>query len=160
MDWTKQSEEMFKNWRETQQKMWDSWLGAVQQGPSKAQAAETWQKAMETWEETVKNALAAQTEWTKQWAESVDGQDLPPEVANWLKQSQEMSEKFGTAQQQLWQGWFDLVKQADLTKLTGNWEEEGQNAFQQWQESAQKVMEAQQQWINMWLPTQNQKADK
>jgi len=157
MDWTKQTEEMFKGWGETQKTMWDNWLGVVQQGPSKMQAAETWQKAIETWEETVKNTLAAQDEWTKKWAEGLPDQEVPEEVSAWVKQGQEMSEKFGTAQQQMWQGWFDLVKQADLSKLSGNWEEEGQNAFQQWQEAAQKMMETQQQWLNMWLPGQKDK---
>ena len=160
MDWTKQTEEMVKNFSETQKKIWDSWLEAVQPaGPSKDQAAEIWQKAMQTWEETVNNALSTQTEWTKHWSESLnlDEMELPDEVAAWAKQAQAMTKQFGETQQQLWQGWFDLVKQADLTKLTGNWEEEGQKAFQQWQEAAQKVMEAQMQWANMWMPGQKDK---
>ena len=50
----------------------------------------------------------------------------------------------------MWQGWFDLVKKADAPKMAEAWGEEGQKAFATWQESAQKMMDAQTQWVNTW----------
>ncbi len=155
MDWTKQTEEMMKTWTETQKKMWDNWLETVQKGANQDQAAEMWQKTVDTWEQTVKNTFEAQNEWMKMWADSFDAKsDVPKEVTEWFNQSQEMANRWSETQQQLWQGWFDLVKKADATKMAGAWGEEGQKAFGAWQESAQKVMDAQAQWTSMWSPEQ------
>ena len=62
MEWTKQTEDMFKTWTEAQKKMWDEWLRAMQ-GFSRPQASEAWGKSVEAWEESVKKTLDAQNEW-------------------------------------------------------------------------------------------------
>jgi hypothetical protein len=154
MDWTKQTEDMFKTWTDTQKKMWDSWLETVQQASAPMQGAQVWQKTIETWEETVNNVLAAQTKWSETWANSFDPEGTPEEMAQWFKQAQEMAKQWNETQQSLWQNWFGLIKQADVTKMTGGWEEEGQKAFKNWQDSMQKVMDAQMDWIKMWAPSQ------
>ena len=158
MDWTKQSEEMFKSWSETQQKMWNSWLEALQQSASSAQAADVWQKTINTWQETVNNTLAAQAKWTDSWSESFEAQNgTPEEMAQWVEQTQKMAKQWNEAQQKLWQNWFDLMKRDDLTGIVNSWQEEGQKAFTSWQESVQKVMDAQMQWLKMWAPDPDQK---
>lgn len=149
MDWTKQSEEMMKAWTDTQKKMWDNWLDMVQKGTGQSQAGEIWQKTIEMWEKTVKSSLDAQTEWTRTWVESLSGTEgVSDEVVEWAKQAQDMSKRWSETQQQLWQGWFDMVKKADASKMAGAWGEESQNAFKTWQESAQKMMDAQKQWAS------------
>ena len=160
MDWTKQTEEMMKNWTETQKKMWDSWLEAIPQGVDQSQTVEMWQKAVDTWETMVQNTLDVQAEWTKTWADSLDlKSDIPDEMVEWAKQAQKMMKDWGETQQQLWHGWFDLVKQADPTKMADAWGIEGQKGFQAWQESAQKMMDTQMKWASMWTPGQaNEKA--
>jgi hypothetical protein len=154
MDWTKQSEDMLKSWTDTQKKMWDNWLEMMQQGPSQAQAAQVWQKTIETWEETVNSTLAAQGEWTKMWMDSLDTKNMPEETVQWAKQAEDMSQKWAEAQKQMWQGWFDMLKQADVTKMVSSWEGEGQKAFQNWQDSAKQIMDTQMNWLNMWTPGQ------
>jgi hypothetical protein len=150
MDWTKQAEEMAKDWTESQQKMWDEWL-KIMQSTAPGQLAEVWQKTVETWEKMVKNTLASQGEWTTAWAESITGKsDLPEEVAEWAKQAQTMSKQWRETQEQLWAGWFDLVKKADPAKIATAWGGDGQKTFKSWQESAQKMMEAQMKWANLW----------
>jgi hypothetical protein len=157
MDWAKQTEEMMNAWTETQKKMWDNWLETVQQGADQSQAAEIWQKTVDTWEKTVKNSLDAQAEWTKAWAESLGTKvDVPEEMTAWANQAQEMAKRWGDTQQQLWQGWFDLVKKADPAKMAEAWGEEGQKAFQTWQESARKVMDAQMKWTSTWASEQDE----
>ena len=150
MDWAKQSEEMMKTWTETQKKMWDNWLDTMQKAAGQNQAAEMWQKTVDTWEQTVNSTLDAQAEWTKMWADSLDSldvkADMPKEVADWAKQAQDMAKNWGETQRQMWQGWFDLVKKADAPKMAEAWGQEGQKAFAAWQESAQKMMDAQMQW--------------
>ena len=155
MDWTKQAEDMMKTWTDTQKKMWDNWLETIDQDSAQNQAAEVWQKTVETWEKTVKNTLQAQNEWTQAWVESLGTKaDIPEEVTEWANQAQEMAKHWGETQQQMWQGWFDLVKKADSAKMAGAWGEEGQKAFQVWQESAKKAMDAQMEWASKWTPEQ------
>ena len=48
-------------------------------------------------------------------------------------------------------------KRDDLTGIVNSWQEEGQKAFTSWQESVQKVMDAQMQWLKMWAPDPDQK---
>ncbi len=160
MDWNKQTEAMFKNWTDAQKKMWENWQEMAKQGPSLDQATQVWQKTIENWEETVKNTMEAQSAWTKNWSESLNTDGLPEEVVNWAKQAQDMNKQFGDAQNQMWQGWFDLMKQTDFSKINSNWDGEGQQAFQQWQEMAKQVMEAQMQWVNMWMPKSGEASDK
>ncbi len=152
MDWTKQSEEMVKTWTETQKKMWGSWLETIQQGSSQAEAFEIWRKTIETWENTVESTLKAQDDWVKNWANSIDvsKMEVPKEMKEWAQQAQDMTNKWSKTQKQLWEGWFDLVKQADPAKIVGSWEDEGQDIFKTWQESAQKVMDGQMKWAGMW----------
>ena len=150
MDWNKQAEDMMKTWTETQKKMWDNWLDVAQPGSVQPQFAELWQQTMETWEGTVKSTLAAQNEWTQSWVSSVEQAGLPKELAELLKQGQEMSNQWAEAQQKLWQSWFSLMKDIEPTTFAPKWEDEGKKAFETWQEAAQKVMDAQKEWQSTW----------
>jgi hypothetical protein len=151
VDWTKQSEEMFKSWSENQQKMWDTWLKAMQQGASvPAQAASMWQKTVETWEGVVTNILEAQTEWARLWVNNLTSTGMPQEVVDWARQSQEMSQRWTEAQQQLWQSWFELVRKIDPGKMPADWEQESQKIFNTWKDSTQKIMETQAEWTRRW----------
>ena len=153
MDWTAQAEEMYKTWADTQKKAWDNWMQMVQPQPSQTQAADMWKKTLDTWEETVDNTLAAQAKWTEAWGSNVNTENgTPEEMAKWIEQTQEMTKQWNGAQKELWQNWFDLMKKAEWTQMTGSWEEEGQKAFQTWQDAAQKVMDAQMEWVKMWAP--------
>lgn len=151
MDWAEQTEEMMKTWTETQKNMWDNWLEMVQQGTGQTQAAELWQKTIETWENTVKSSLDTQMEWINTWAEKLNQTEgVSDEMTEWTKQAQNMSKRWNETQQQLWQSWFDMVKKADPVKMAGAWGEESQKAFKAWQESAQKAMDSQMEWASMW----------
>jgi hypothetical protein len=151
MDWTKQTEEVVKSWTETQKKMWDNWLKTVQQGPEQFQVANVWQKTLETWEETVKNTMSAQAEWMKMWTDGFDQQQgIPEEAIQWVKQAQTMNKQWADIQQQMWQSWFELVKKVDPAKMSDSLDAEGKKAFAVWQETADKVMEAQEKWTGMW----------
>lgn len=150
MDWTKQTEEVVKTWTDTQKKMWDSWLQAAQQGPDQFPVAKVWEKSMETWEETVKNTMAAQDEWMQMWADSFEKQKgIPEEVGQWVKQAQTMNKQWSDIQAQMWNSWFEMAKKVDPAKMTDSLDAEGKKAFAAWQETAEKVMEAQEKWAGM-----------
>lgn len=153
MNWAKQTEEMFKTWTDTQQKMWDGWMKTLQQEPGQNQAAAIWQKTVATWEETVNNTLKAQQEWTKMWAESLNNQpNVPEELNAWVKQSQEMAKRWSDTQEKLWQNWFDLMKKTEMATMNENWDQEAKKAFAGWQTSAQEMMDAQMEWVKIWAP--------
>lgn len=160
MDWAKQSEEMFKSWTDTQKKIWDNWLEAVQKSTAPMQGAQVWQQTVKTWEDTVNNVLDAQNNWVDTWVNSFDPDGTPEEMAHWFKQTQGMMKKWNETQQGLWKNWFDLAKQVDVSKMTTSWEEQGEKAFKNWQDSMQKVMNAQMDWMKMWAPPQEKAGGK
>lgn len=151
MDWAKHNAEMMKAWTEAQKQMWDNWLEAMQSATGQNQATEMWQTTVSTWEQTVNSTLDAQAGWIDLWADSLTAQSsLPKEVIEWAEQAQEMVKNWGETQRQLWQGWFDLMKQAEPPNMATAWGEEGQKVFAAWQESAQKMMDAQMKWAGQW----------
>jgi hypothetical protein len=155
MDWAKQSEEMMKSWTETQQKMWGSWFDTMQKSGPQNQMVEMWQKTVEMWQKTVEGGLKAQSDWTRTWVESLNGQEgVSDGIVEWAKQAQEMNKQWTDTQQQLWQGWFELVKKVDPASMGNGWEEEGQKLFNSWQASAQKMIDAQKEWLNTWTAPQ------
>lgn len=160
MAWTKQSEEMFKTWTESQTKMWNEWLKAMQ-GFGKSPSSQVWDKTVEAWDESITKILDAQSDWTRRWIESFTAnQGAPKEMVEWAKQGQEMSSRWTETQKQLWTGWFQIVKKLDPTGtgMTGiNWAGEGQKFVQGWQEAIQKAMDSQAEWVRQWSSSQGQK---
>lgn len=153
-EWTKQAEEMFKTWTEAQKKLWDDWLKGVQ-GLGRPQPQDVWVKTAEAWEDSVRESLKLQVEWTKLWAEGfVAVKGTPKEMTEWARQGQEMITQWAETQKRLWEDWLDLVKKLRPSGLGGNWEREGQKFAQTWQEGIQKALDAQAEWVRFWTAGQ------
>ena len=148
MEWMKQAEEMTKTWTEAQKKMWDNWLKTTQQSFGPSQVPEIWQKMVETWEGSVESTLDAQAEWMRMWANNLSSIEGTPKET--VDQVQEMAKRWSESQKQLWASWFEMARKFDPAKMPGLGEETGQQFFQVWQESAQKVMDAQAEWVRTW----------
>ena len=150
MTWNKQMEEMVQNWTSMQQQMWDSWLQAVKGmgGPGGAgqgleTAQEEYKKNLEAWEQAVRDALEAQSQWSRHWTEALDKDGQTPEaVTQWVKQVQEMMKAWTEAQGQLWNAWFDSARSIDPANMGANWDEEGRRVLQAWQEATQRAQDA------------------
>ena len=150
MEWTKQAEDMFKTWAETQQKMWDEWLKTMK-GFGKSQPTDVWGKSVDALEDALKRTLDAQVEWTRLWASSLTTvSGAPREMAEWARQGQDMVRRWAEAQKQLWDGWFQTVRKLDPAALGGNWDQDGQKFFKAWQEGVQKALDAQAEWARPW----------
>ena len=149
MEWTKQSEEIFKTWTDAQTKMWNEWLKAMQ-GFGKSPSSQVWDKTIEAWDESIKKMLDAQVDLTQRWAESFNtSQGAPKEMVEWAKQGQEMGRRWTDTQKQLWTGWFQVVRKLDPTTGTGvNWGGEG--FVQGWQEAVQKARDTQAESLRLW----------
>jgi hypothetical protein len=150
MEWTRQSEEMFKTWTEAQTRMWNEWLKAMQ-GFGKSPSSQVWDKTIEAWEESIKKILDAQVDWTQRWTESfATNQGTPKEMAEWAKQGQDMCKRWTDTQKQLWTGWFQVVKKLDPTGTGVNWSGEGQSFVRGWQEAVEKGLNSQAEWLRVW----------
>jgi hypothetical protein len=150
MDWTKQTQEMFKTWTDVQKNTWEGWLDTVK-GFDASQPGQLWLKTVDAWQETVKNTLAAQMEGSRIWAESVTSfKDTPKETTEWAKQVQEMTKHWTDMQRQMWDNWFDIMKKTDPSKFAGNLDTDWQSYMKSWQETIQKSMDSQSEWARQW----------
>lgn len=150
MDWTKQAEEMLKTWTGAQKSMWDSWVNTVQ-GLGTNQSGETWEKSIETWQDSIKRALEAQNTWTQFWIDSITSSTgSNAQATDWAKQVNDMSKRWNDTQTQLWDNWFETMKKADPSAVSKNFNmEELQKIVQTWQEASQKAVESQMEWTRM-----------
>lgn len=157
MDWSKQTQDMFKSWTDAQTKTWNTWLDTVKSfDPS--QPGQAWEKTVDAWQQSVKNTLSAQVEGSRIWAESVSSiQGAPKETANWAQQVQDMTQRWTDLQTQMWDNWFDVMKKADIDKFN-TFGKEGSGMMGPWQDMSKKMMDAQAEWIRNF--TAQAKADK
>jgi hypothetical protein len=181
MDWNKQANEMIKTWTGTQQKVYEGWLTSMQLMAA-PQSPEAWQKTVETWRGTVKQALEAQVELTRLWAESVSAAavnmpsmptmpgmpgmtsmpgmpgmpNVPTSVVEWTRQMLEMTRTWTESQMRFSENWFDTLKKADPGMLAQSWDmTQAQQIMATWQEAAQKAVEAQGEFSKMMLKAGN-----
>jgi hypothetical protein len=152
MDWSKQSEEIVKNWTEAQKSMWENWTSMLQNAGAPAQFDEVWKQTVATWEDNVEKTLETQAEWTASWFNSLNMEGLPEQVVQWAGQGETMSKQWLETQEKLWQGWFDFIKQSDPTKLSEQFQAQGQKAYENWQAVAEKIVDKQMELVNMWMP--------
>jgi len=160
MEGTKQAQEIFNTWMDTQKKMWDEWFKATQ-GFGKAQGTEAWKKTVEAWEESLKKTLFAQIEWTTMWSESfgtVSG--APKEMVEWARQGQDMMKRWAEAQMQLWVGWFEIMKKLDPSTPGGGWQRESEKVVLIWQEAVKKAVDGQVEWGRVWTAGQADRKPK
>ena len=160
IEWTKQTEEMFTTWTDTQKKMWDEWIKATQSF-GKVHASDAWKRTVETWEESLKKNLHLQMEWTRLWAESFNNvKGTPKEFHELARQGQDMMGRWSETQIQLWTAWFDIVKKLDPNALGGSWEKESEKVLHIWQESLKKALDAQAEWGRVWTASQTGKRSR
>jgi hypothetical protein len=161
MDWSKQANEMIKTWTGTQQKVWETWMSSMQQLAAAPQSPEVWQKTVETWRGTVKQALESQVELTRLWAEGVAASavnmpaapsvpGLPAAVnpstamVEWTRQMLELTRSWTETQVRFSENWFDLLKKAEPAAMAQSWDAgQAQKIMATWQEAAQKAVDAQ-----------------
>lgn len=151
MDWTKQTEDVLSAWTDAQKKIWSGWLETAERNSAQAQVADTWRQAVDTWEGIVKKSLDAQLEWSQRASESVGAlPNMPKDLVDWSKQTQQLGARWNEAQQQLWDSYFNVVRKAVPVKMLGTFDDENQRLFHAWQESVEKVVQAQTHWAQMW----------
>ena len=151
INWTKQTDDMLQAVTDTQKKFWGIWAEAAEQQAGQAQLAETWRKAVDTWEAAVKNGLETQQAVTQSLGDSASAvPGIPRDLLDWAAQTQALSARWTEAQSEMWESWFGMVRKAVPVKMLGTIDEENQKLFAAWQESVEKVGAAQLAWAQMW----------
>jgi hypothetical protein len=178
MDWQKQANDMIKSWTGTQQKVWETWVSSMQLMTTPT-SPEAWQKTVETWRGTVKQALESQVELTRLWAEGVaaaavsmpstpgmpgmpgmpamPGMPSPTTgMVEWTRQMLEMTRSWTETQVRFSETWFDLLKKAEPGTLAQSWDMgQAQKIMSTWQDAAQKAVEAQTEFSKMMMKAAN-----
>lgn len=143
MDWTKETQDMFKGWVDAQTKTWQSWLKSAQEFDA-SNPTELWDKTVDAWHDSIKGTLDAQIEGSRIWAEGLTSMEgAPKETQELAKQVEQMTKDWTSLQQQMWDNWFEVVRKADPGQLGGDWDKNGANLLKTWQDMVQKMMSAQ-----------------
>src|SRR3954469_3977821 len=106
-----QEENLLTTWADAQQKVLAGWLHLLQgaEGPLRAG---TWNETVKAWQSTVQETLDAQARWLRDWTGRVQvTSGSPTELRKNVQQGQVLLLRWTEAQQPLWQGWFQLVRQ-------------------------------------------------
>lgn len=152
-NWTQQTEEVFKAWSETQKKIMDNWAETVK-GLSGSQQAEMWQKTLAAWEDMMHKSMATEAKWMQSWLEQLQSiEGMPAQARDATRQFQEISQRWASTQEQLWGGWFEMLKSFDPSRSSAKWLEALQNPIQAWQQATKQVMDAQAEWLKTWMGT-------
>ncbi len=93
-------DEVLKAWLDAQRQWWQPWPLAGGAG------LEAWNRQLEAWERTVREALGQQSEWLEQWLGSESGSP------DWSRQAEQGLRQWLTAQQQLWDGLLTALRGA------------------------------------------------
>jgi hypothetical protein len=159
-EWTKQVEEMFKAWSEAQKGLMDKWVESVKSFTG-APDMEMWKKTLETWEDTAKNTFSSQAEWIQSWIENLKSIDnLPEQAVESVEQFQEMAGHWNKTQEELWAKWFEMLKDFDFSQPAEVITEAMKNPLQAWQQTTQKVMDAQAEWMKIWTQADKETTDE
>jgi hypothetical protein len=145
-DWTKQAEDMVKNWTSVQQKMMESMMGMM--GISNASSPvskDVWDKTINTWHESMKSALESQVAWTQFMADSVAANTgTNKQISEMSQQAVDMMKRWSETQSKVLDTWLEEVKKTDPSDLSKSMKpEEMLKSVQSWQEAGRKMMESQ-----------------
>ena len=151
INWTKQTEDALQAWNDTQKKLWSGWAEAAEQQAVQTEVADTWRKAVDTWEGAVKNGLETQHEWARSVGDSVSAvPNVPKDLLDWAQQTQALGTRWNAAQEELWGGYFGMIRKTVPVKMLGTFDAENQKLFTAWQESVENITAAQSTWAQMW----------
>jgi hypothetical protein len=155
MDWSKQAEDAVKNWADVQRQLWESWITPLKGAAAApgADSAKAYRQALELWESAVKQALDAQIEWTRQWADSLTSlQGASDPAAACARNTHQMMRAWTDAHKQLWESWFSTLRQWDPTASTAGdvLEKQARSVLHAWEEAAKAAQQSMKDWAATW----------
>jgi hypothetical protein len=144
------NESLMKTWAETQQKLLTDWLDTLRKLGG-TPTLELWTKTVDAWQSSVHETLDARTEWTRQWTETLaNAKGTPEELRELAHKGREQLQNWGEAERELWQGWFNIVRDINFRPEPGAGAQAGRDLVQLWQDSAHKMIDAQASLVRRW----------
>jgi hypothetical protein len=143
-------ENVVKTWGESQQKLMTDWLDNLRKLGG-APTLELWRKTVDTWQTSVKETLDAQTDWTNQWTEAMaKAKGTPEELRELAKEGREQLQHWTEAERDLWQGWFNAIREINFRPEPGAGAQTGGDLIQLWQDTAHKMINTQADLVRRW----------
>ncbi len=155
-------ESLIKAWADAQQKLLTNWLETVRHFGGTS-SLELWTKTVDAWQTSVKETLDARAQWTREWTETLaNAKGTPEELLHLAQQGRESLQRWTEAERELWQGWFNIVRDINFRPEPGAGSQTTKDMVQLWQESAHKMVDAQANLIRRWTSsfTGTTKTDK
>ena len=146
----KSDENMLTTWSETQQKLLTDWLDTMRKLGG-TPTLELWTKTVDAWQSSVKETVDARAEFTRQLTETLaNAKGTPEEFRELAREGQDQLQHWAEAERDLWQGWFNIVRQINFRPDPGAGAQAGKDLTQLWQDSAYKMIDAQAALIRRW----------
>jgi hypothetical protein len=144
------NESLLKTWSETQQKLLTDWLDILRKLGG-TPTLELWTKTVDAWQSSVKETIDARAEWARQWTETLaNAKGTPEELRDLASKGREQVQQWAEAERDLWQGWFNIVREINFRPEPGAGAQAGRDMVQLWQESAHKMIDAQAALVRRW----------
>lgn len=151
-------EQMMKAWADAQRQVLTNWLDTVRTAGSAGVVpdAKVWNSTVDSWRTAVMNTLDAQAIWTRTWIDSMSkAPGIPDEMQTLMREGRENIEHWADAQRQLWQSWFDLMKETGKSEARGKAaaNQSGETLIDLWSSTAHSLLDAQSEWVRRWSDT-------
>lgn len=144
-DWSDHIAQFQRNWVEQQQKLMTDWLESMKSAGGGASAPD-WRQAADVMEQQVNSALDAQKRSLRAVAEKMETvEGAPKELNQAVKQLEDGIERWTEIQQEMWQVWFDMLRNASPKPQSP-----GEAALKSWEDMAKRTMSIQEQWLSSW----------
>jgi predicted flap endonuclease-1-like 5' DNA nuclease len=112
-------EDILKTWTDAQKRLWESLCSAVPLRPPTGVEAwrETYLKNLASWEAAVQRSLEQEAAWVEEWVRRVAREKGTPEmVAAWVRQMEEVLQRWIQTQTQWWNDYFALLRRGGLAQ--------------------------------------------
>jgi len=146
----KSDENLLKTWAESQQKLLTDWLESLRRLGG-TPTLELWTKTVDAWQSAVKETADARAEWARQWTETLaNAKGTPEELRDLASKGREQLQHWAEAERDLWQGWFNIVREINFRPEQGAVAQFGKDLVQLWQDSAHKMIDTQAALVRRW----------
>jgi len=143
-------ENLMKTWADAQQRLLTDWLDTLRKLGG-TPTLELWRKTVDTWQTAVRETLDAQTEWTQQWTETLaNAKGTPEELRALAQEGSEQLRHWTEAERDLWQSWFNAVREINFRPEPGARGQTGGDLLQLWQDTAHKMIDTQANLVRRW----------
>ena len=151
------NEDVTRSWAEAQRRLWDGWLGAMDQAGTGLPAAaagnptDVWARVIDTWEPFVRQTLDAQAAAMQSWAEALTAApNVPEHLRSQLQEVQELTRGWTATQRQMWEAMFGVARQFAATANHQPPHAAQMPNMEMWQQFARPALEAQASWLRNW----------